>query len=351
MNGSIVLMVPGRLDTATGGYAYDRRMAAGLRARGWNVALVELDDSFPAPTETALAGASRALRSIAGGTTVLVDGLAFGAMPEVVEREAARLRLVAVVHHPLAAETGLDPERAAHLYVSERRALAAAFHIVVTSRATASALDRYGVRMDRVAVVEPGTDPAPLAIGSNGGPTELLCVATLVPRKRHEVLVRALVPVADRSWHLSCVGSLDRDPPTVERLRRQLQATGLTHRVSLVGDAAPGTVDAYYNRADVFVCPTEYEGYGMAVAEALARGLPVVSTATGAIADLVGDDAGVLVPPNDAEALAAALARILDDSAFRARLSDGAGRARAGLSDWPSASARLGEVLERLSGR
>src|SRR2546427_12404421 len=92
------LLVPGSLESRTGGYAYDRRIAAELRRRGWTIEVRELDGSFPRPTISALADAARVLTAIPGGSTVLVDGLAFGAMPAGVEREAARLRMVAGVH-------------------------------------------------------------------------------------------------------------------------------------------------------------------------------------------------------------------------------------------------------------
>jgi len=367
--GSLVLIVPGRLDTPTGGYAYDRRIASGLRDRGWSITVRELDDSFPDPTSAALDHAARVLGAIPDGATMMIDGLACGAMPVEAEREAARLRLVALVHHPLAAETGIPPEAAARLEASERRALAAARAVVVTSRATASTLANYGVSQARVAVVEPGTDRAPLATGSRGAVRQLLCVATLIPRKGHDILFRALASIPDRDWHLTCVGSVDRHPATVQRLRAQLRASGLEDRVSLAGEADVATVAAYYDRADLFVLPTEYEGYGMAVAEALARGLPVISTPTGAIHDLVAGDvaigdvptpigrfgshgaqaAGLLVPPGDTAALAAAISQVLGDPLVRDRLTQGARLVRERLPSWADASEKMAAVLERVA--
>jgi glycosyltransferase involved in cell wall biosynthesis len=345
----IVFIAPGRLDTWTGGYGYDRRMVAGLRHRGWAVEVEELDESFPTPTPAALAHAARLLAAIPADAIVLVDGLALGAMPAVVEAEAARLRLVALVHHPLAAETGIAPTRAALLATSERRALAVARLVVVTSRATASTLEGYGLGTERLQVVEPGTDRAPLARGSGGPFLQLLCVATLIPRKGHDVLFDALGAISDCNWRLTCVGSPQRHPNTAERLRASLRIRGLEGRVELAGEVDVTTLAAYYDRADLFVLPTLYEGYGMAVAEALARGLPVVSTTTGAIAELVPSEAGLLVPPGDVDALAAALSQVLGDSGLRARLAEGARHARERLVSWEDASARMAHALERVA--
>jgi glycosyltransferase involved in cell wall biosynthesis len=122
----------------------------------------------------------------------------------------------------------------------------------------------------------------------------------------------------------------------------------LEGQVSLAGDLDAAALGLCYDAADVFVLATLQETYGMAVAEALAHGLPVVSTATGAIADLVGRDAGLVVPTGDVEALAAALSRVMTDDALRAQLSVGARRARERLPRWEHAAATMSGALEGL---
>ncbi len=351
---ALYVVIPGDLGIRTGGYGYDRRIIAGLRDRGWLVDVQRLDDSFPTPTLAAHAHAASVLAAIPDGSTVLVDGLALGALPDEAEREALRLRIIALVHHPLAAETGVDPVLAVALEVSERRALAASRSVVVTSRATAARLAEYGVTADRITVVEPGTDRAPIARGSRlnsqvsslSGDVALLCVATLTPRKGHELLVRALAAVRHRNWRLICAGSLDRDPLTVARVRDLVRAEGVEDRIVLAGDMEAAMLATHYDRADLFVLPTLYEGYGMVVAEALARGLPIVSTATGAIADLVGADAGIVVPPGDLAAFTDALSRVLGDAELRAQLSAGARRVRDRLPTWDDAAIAMELALE-----
>lgn len=347
--GHIVFLVPGRLDAKTGGCIYDRRIVQELRALGWSADVQEIDGSFPNPTSQALVDAAGVLAAIADETIVVIDGLAFGAMPAEAAREAARLRLVALIHHPLAAETGRSPEAVARLTDSETRSLACARAVIVTSRATARALAEYGVTADRIAIVEPGTDRVPRAKGSAGAVVQLLCVASLTPRKGHETLFRALATMTDLRWHLTCVGSLDRDGATVTALRAQLRMDGLEDRVSLVGEADEAGLAAYYDGADVFVLPTEYEGYGMAIAEALARGLPVISTPTGAIPDLVKDGAGVLVPPGDVRALSAALSDIVRDASLRARASRAAILVRDRLPSWKVAALHMDDALARVA--
>ena len=342
-------VVSGRLDTPTGGYGYDRRIIAGLRLLGWTVTVHELDDSFPFPGASARAEAAGVLASIPDDTLVIVDGLAFGALPHEASSHAARLRLVALVHHPLAAETGLDPGVAAQLEQSERRALESARHVVVTSEATAAMLAAYGVSRHRIGVVTPGTDPAPQAHGSSGEAVHLLCVATLIPRKGHEVLFRALAATRHLNWRLTCVGSLHRHSETARRLATLLEREQLVDRVALAGERDGEALAMEYDSADVFVLPTLYEGYGMVVAEALARGLPVIATPTGAIPELVSADAGVLVPAGDADALAAALSAVIGDRTLRRQLASGARRAGERLPTWEQSSSEMAALLARVA--
>jgi glycosyltransferase involved in cell wall biosynthesis len=189
-----------------------------------------------------------------------------------------------------------------------------------------------------------------MARGSKGLSLRLVCVATLIPRKGHELLLRALAKIPHRDWRLTCAGSLALDPATAGRLVALTRELRLDDRVSLVGELdATGVADCY-DSADLFVLATLQETYGMSVAEALARGLPVVSTATGAIPWLVGTEAGVLVPPGNLEAFEVALTRVLGDAGLRARLAEGARRVRERLPTWDAAAARMSAALAPLAG-
>jgi len=341
-------VLPGDPETRTGGYEYDRRVVAGLRALGWTVRVHALPGAWPSPSAAERADAARQFAALPDGARVLVDGLAFGALPDIAAAQAARLRLVALVHHPLAEETGLAPAAAERLASAERAALGAARHVIVTSAPTAVALAAYGVEPARCVVIEPGTDAAPQARGSGSADSLLLMVATLTPRKGHALLFEALAGLTDRAWRLECVGSDQRDPATAAALRAQIAASGLADRITLRGETGPDDLAAAYDGADLFVWPSLYEGYGMALAEALARGLPVVATRVGAAAALVGDDAGLLVTPADVAALRAALARWLDEPGLRRQCAAGAARARERLPRWEQASTDLARVLEAL---
>jgi glycosyltransferase involved in cell wall biosynthesis len=173
-------------------------------------------------------------------------------------------------------------------------------------------------------------------------------VATLTPRKGHAVLFDALAELCDRSWHLYCVGSLERDAGTAAALRTQIERLGLAGRVTLLGEVTAGELAERYATADLFVLASYLEGYGMALTDALACGLPVISTTAGAIPDTVTADSAILVPPGNSGELAAALATVMDEPGTRKALGTGAQTARNALPTWEEASADFGAQLRAL---
>jgi glycosyltransferase involved in cell wall biosynthesis len=347
---SVTFVVPGSLATRTGGYEYDRRMIDALRGRNWAVAVRELAGEFPHASTSARSGAASTLAACPDGTVVVIDGLALGALPAEVEREAARLLIVALVHMPLADETGLSQQQTDEFRRMEQRALAACRLVIATGHSTVDTIVAYGIDRARIVVVEPGTDRAPLARGSRSGSVHLVSVATVHAGKGHELLVRALASVPTRNWRLTIAGSLERDRAAAERLRAAIAGARLEDHVHLTGEADAAGVAALYDDADAFVLATLKESYGMAVLDALARGLPIVSTTTGAIPSLVGGDAGILVPPGDIDALTRALSQVIDDEPLRRRLAEGARRVRDRLPTWDVAGDRLSIALEQIVG-
>ena len=357
---------PGDLATRTGGYGYARELLAALGDRGVDARLHRLADSFPFPDAAALTEAGAVLASIPTSSTVVVDGLAFGVMAPVAVLHARRLRLVALVHHPLALETGLDAITADRLMASERAALASACAVVVTSLSTAAALSNYGVAPSRITVVLPGTQrprtmkTSQISAGiksqtsaGNATAVRLLCVASITPRKGHEDLIEALAALTLRqprlAWHLRCIGSLERDRDCVARLRSRIAQLGLVERVTLEGECDDAEVDRAYAAADLFVLASHHEGYGMVLAEAVSYGLPLVSTTAGAIAQTVPAGAALLVPAGDVAALSDALEQAIARPDLREKLAVAAREAAAGLPDWDDAAARFESMLRSLA--
>ena len=346
----VVFAVPGSLDTPTGGYAYDRRMIAELRDLGWNVEFLNIGEGFPWPDEATRSAARTLLLKVPTGQPIVLDGLALGVLPDVATELTSRNPLLALVHHPLALEWGLPANQADVLRRSEQAALAAAREVVVTSAATAKLVTAdYGVPWGHITVARPGSDPAPRSTGSQSEIPHLLSVGSVVPRKGFDVLVAALARLAELPWRLTIAGDLTRDPNEAAKLHASISQHGLASRIEALGAVSPERLAALYSNADLFVLASRFEGYGMAYAEALSRGLPVVGTTAGAIPDTVPHEAGLLVTAGDVIALAEALRSVVADAGLRHRMSDAASEAARKLPSWRQSGAIFAAALEKLA--
>jgi glycosyltransferase involved in cell wall biosynthesis len=346
----VAFAVPGDLATPTGGYAYDRRIIAELERLGWRVDVIDLGEGFPHPSAEQRNAAEAKLLAVPAGCPLVIDGLALGVLPEAAARLRAHNPLIALVHHPLALEAGLTAAEADAMRVSERAALAAVARVVVTSEATARVLEAdYDVPADHIVVAHPGNDPVPLASGRGDGIVRLVSVGSIVPRKGFDVLTAALATLTDLPWRLSIAGDRTRDLAAAARLDRDIAFYGLGERITMLGAVPDERIAALYAEADLFVLASRFEGYGMALAEAIAHGLPVVSTTAGAIPDTVPSGAGLLVPPDDAMALAAALRRLITDSAERGQLAAAARAAAKRLPMWQESARLFARAIEAAS--
>jgi len=350
------VILPGPPETPTGGFAYDRHMLAALRRDGRLAEAMVIAGDYPFPAAATLAAAGRRLALLPDGAVVVVDGLALTPLLPAFASHAPRLRLLALVHHPLADETGLPPVCSDRLFEDERQALALTRGVIVTSRKTAQRLADFAVPGDRIRVVRPGVatprggrrhtrSPTPSPTPAPSPVRSLLCVGSLVPRKGQDVLLRALSRLKHRGWRLRLVGPA-RDRAYAGRLHRLTRALRLQARVAFEGAVSEARLERHYRSADAFIFPSHHEGYGIAVAEAAARGLPIVASDAGAIAEAVAGARATLVPPGNPLLLAAALRPLLTRHGPRVR-RPAAGSAA--TRTWEQAGREFLAALDQLS--
>jgi glycosyltransferase involved in cell wall biosynthesis len=341
----VSLIVPSPFDTVSGGYGYDRRIVAGLRGLARTVDVVELIGDFPIADDFARDSACTAWDRLPPDSKPVIDGLALPAFRGLDDAISAR-GSVGLIHHPLSLETGLSEATQAMLADVERRLFTRLSRLIVTSDMTAETVaTRFQIPPERIRVVTPGTDDAPRSPGSGGPVCEILSVGTLIPRKGHDVLLRALARLFDLNWHLTIVGSPDRDQPHAHGLIALAERLGIAGRVTFAGELVGDALQAAWQRADLFALATWYEGYGMAIAEALKRGLPVVVTAGGAAGNLITPESGCVCPPGDRDQVSKSLRRVIFGDDLRREMAEHAWRLGQTLPSWQTQTARFAEAL------
>ena len=345
----LAFAVPGDLQKVTGGYAYARKLFQLLEHFDVAAHHLHLPGSFPFPSAEDLELSAQIFRQVHPDTTLMIDGLAYGALSQSAV-DAIEQRIIALVHHPLALESGLSEGQQRELRASETYALARASRIITTSSVTAKLLqEQYQVSAGDISVAEPGSPRSARAVGGDGV-VQLLAVGAVIPRKDYLGLIEALKLVEHSHWQLTIVGATDHNRGYAQKVREAILSSGLRRQIELAGEVSTPELNASYASADIFVMSSRYEGYGMVLTEALARGLPIVCTDAGAMAETVGDDAAIKVPAGDAMAFAGSLQKLLTNPEERQRRADAAWSAAKLLPSWDGCARKVADVVKSLSG-
>ena len=343
---------PGDLNTPTGGYRYDREIIRGLKKQGWNVSLISLEGAYPVPSDADKKLALEAIDKVGPSALIIVDGLVLGASPELARRISECSSLIALVHHPLFLENGIEPKLVKALRATETEALTFAEHVIVTSPSTQKTLvSQMNVPAEKISVILPGIDrPTILETTQISCATQrtlqLLCVGSLVPRKGQLHLVEALSQLKHLNWHLDLIGEMRFDPDYVSQVRAQIMHHDLSDRILVHGGIPKADLTGFYQSANLFVLPSYYEGYGMAFAEAMSFGLPIIASGDGAVASTVPATAGFHVAAGDPAVLRKAIETLLQDNDLRSQLSTGALTVARALPDWSDSAKAFACTLE-----
>ncbi len=294
---------------------------------------------FPEPLTFSLR-AWKALRQRAGDFDLVHDNQCLGYGILGIDRGIAPV--VATLHHPITVDRTLELAHApswqrrlsirrwyGFLHMQKRVVRRLPRLITVSSSSARDICDQMGTRPEQLAVVPVGVDPShfrPLP-GVARVPGRIMTTASAdVPLKGLLPLIEAVAKVrTERPAELVVVGQTREGslvPATIARL-------GLEDAVRLVGAVDDERMVELYAEAEVAVVPSLYEGFSLPAIEAMACGIPLVATTGGALPEVVGGhgETGLLVPPGDPGALAAAIGSLLDDAGERARIG-AAGRRR-----------------------
>ena len=332
----VAFVTVGDTNRMTGGYLYHARLHAGLRENGVEVEEIVASEASPAEQEAAAPRLGSVFAPLSFDA-IVVDALARVVVAPHLDRWREMRPVVAMIHE-LPSVAASDPATASRDRGLEEPLLRAD-RLVAVSDHGREILQRRGVPAGRIRVVPPGFDRLIPAAGDrtparDDAPVRTLCVAQWIPRKGILELVRAWTRRERPGATLELIGETDPDPLYAAAVRAAIASEA---SIAVRGPVDDPTLRQSYAAADLFALPSRYEGYGTVFAEALAFGLPVIACDAGPAPGLVGNEAALLVPPDDSGALSEALDLLLGDPALRDRMSAAARRRAEELPRWDDA--------------
>jgi glycosyltransferase involved in cell wall biosynthesis len=344
----VALFVPGCFPPTTGAIVFDTRLAAELRLLGHEVTITSVAGLHPWPDDAARASATAlwdAHQRREPRARAIIDGFclyAFDSLAESLQVAGA----IAIVHHPMSLEPQLSQaERDAYAQI-ETKILPRLARVVVPSHSVRNHLaSAVSLPPERVVVITPGIPDPGRNTGFEGRTCRLLAVGSLIARKGHDVVLHALAALSDLDWSLTICGDDTIEPEHAAALRALADAPKLAGRVTFAGACAPERMEALWRTADLFVSGSQFEGYGMAMAEAVRRGLPLAVTKGAAAPEVIPLEASVVVEPGDHVQLSKGLRRLIFSAPLRRSLADAAWQAGRALPSWTDQGRRFAELL------
>jgi len=311
----IGFIIYGNLDTLTGGYLYDRIVVEGLTERGHSVEVISL------PAGSYLARLGHGLfpglyrRLQAGKFDILIaDELCHPSLCHAgkwLHRQAGRPLLVALVHHLLSSEARPRWQNTLFSLV-ERKFLATVDGFIHNSRTTQQAVAALVHQSLPQVIAQPAGDRfgghlSPEIISKRSyrsGPLKLLFLGMVIPRKGLLPLLQSLAGIDREIWHLSVVGGLDFHPAYTARVKDVIRTMGLADSVQFLGPRHDRDLAEILSSSHVFCMPSAYEGFGIAILEAMAFGLPAIGSRHGAARETISHGVnGFLMDPDDLSGL------------------------------------------------
>lgn len=359
----IGLFIYGNLESLSGGYLYDRIVVEGLMQRGHAVEVLSLQ-SGPYPRRLLDGWISRPSIPLNKESfdILLQDELCHPSLIGVNRRLRRRpgAPVVAVVHHMLCAEPRKSWQNRL-LEAVEKRYLATVDGFIFNSQSTRQSVGvLLGHHNAPHIVAYPSGDRfgfplSPEEIAGRcylPGPLQLLFLGNVIPRKGLLALLKALARIEPHIWRLTVVGGLDSDPGHAAKVRQLSSQLGLSERIHFLGQVQDRELVQLLSTAQVFCMPYAYEGFGIAILEAMAFGMPAICCLDGAAGETVRHGKnGFLLPSGDIAGLEPLLKQLHEDREKLKNMSIAAQKTSIGRSSWNETTAAIENFLHMAAGR
>jgi glycosyltransferase involved in cell wall biosynthesis len=344
---NLFFLIPGDIHSLTGGYLYNLRIIEGLEKIGYSVNFLSVPETFSQKEETEMSCRDQFLQ-LENKSIVILDSLILGLIHKLIKEFNNRIQFLGLIHLPLSfPHPGINKEYKLADY--EMESMQHVSHLIVTGRYMKDWLERAGIQADKISVVEPGVDSFPEKRVYSELPRELLCIANYSEMKGQLLLLKALKILTGRRWILRLYGDRKMNPDYVAKLDSFIKNENLEDRIFINDSLQRNEISRAFLQADLFILPSYFESFGMALTESLAHGIPVLTSTAGNIPFTVPASMALFFEPGSSDDLAETLDKLLTDSKKYQSLCVAASKYHADALSWESAAEKFEQVIRRIN--
>ncbi len=280
---------PGNINQKTGGYIYENNILKFSKTNKYPINFIELSSNFPNPNIQDIENLHKITNNIKSDNILIFDGLVLEGLHKSINI-LDHFKIIALIHHPLYLE--FNGKKSEEFFKRAIKIYKKIDYFIVTSHTTKKLLSKtFKIKSSKISIVEPGIEKFKKYKKIPSSKVKLLTCGSIIERKKYDYLINEIKNIDN--IQLNIVGDVSRENKYANKIKNIINNNNLENKVILHGKISQVKLEKIYSNCDFYISTSEYEGFGMSLANAALSKLPIISYKTSTIEKTIGK-AGVL---------------------------------------------------------
>ena len=275
---------PGNINQKTGGYIYENNILKFSKTNKYPINFIELSSNFPNPNIQDIENLHKITNNIKSDNILIFDGLVLEGLHKSINI-LDHFKIIALIHHPLYLE--FNAKKSEEFFKRAIKIYKKIDYFIVTSHNTKKLLSKtFKIKSSKISIVEPGIEKFKKYKKIPSSKVKLLTCGSIIERKKYDYLINEIKNIDN--IQLNIVGDVSRENKYANKIKNIINNNNLENKVILHGKISQVKLEKLYSNCDFYISTSEYEGFGMSLANAALSKLPIISYKTSTIEKTIG---------------------------------------------------------------
>ncbi|MDC0232983.1 glycosyltransferase family 4 protein [Pelagibacteraceae bacterium] len=298
----------GNINQKTGGYIYENNILKFSKKNKSPINFIELSSNYPNPNIQDIKNLNKITNNIKSDNILIFDGLVLEGLHKSINI-LDNFKIIALIHHPLYLE--FNGKKSEEFFKRAIKIYKKIDYFIVTSHNTKKLLSKtFKIKSSKISIVEPGIEKFKKYKKIPSAKVKLLTCGSIIERKKYDYLINEIKNIDN--IQLNIIGDVSRESKYTYKIKNIIINNNLKNKVILHGKVSQEKLEKLYSNCDFYISTSEYEGFGMSLANAALSKLPIISYKTSTIEKTIGK-AGVLYFDNHSKDK---LKKLINDNCF-----------------------------------